>query len=939
MNGIRVCSFNCRGIKSSIDEIKQLCEGFDFILLQETWLYKHELSYVFSISNDHYGKAISSIDTDNEVVQGRPHGGLAILWRKELANMCTIVEHDDTRFLSIVINNGDKSVQLVNVYFPYDSIDNADDFMFCLAKADSIVCDADSPYVYICGDFNSNVLVETRFGKELKSFCNNVNLVISDLLLKPEGMYTYLSDAHHSVSWLDHIVTTCNGHELIHNVCVDNSFISSDHFPLSFDINIRKLLVDNGTVEHNVRTKYKIKWDELSAAELNEYTRKSDVMFNSVYLNHDLLLCDNPNCDNIVHHKAIEVMYDAIIDALLQSGEDTMHECKTYENQIFGWNSVCKEVHATARDAFLTWVSNDKPKHGPLFDCMKRSRASFKYVLRQCKTNDSKAKADNLARKFLSKDCKSFWTELKRLNGSDKSVLASTVNGVSGHGNIANMWHDYYKKLLNSTSGTDNKKFVMDQFKICNTVDFEITPVDVKEAIKDLKSGKSAGLDNLTSEHFKYASDKLYVLLCLVINSMLTHGFLPSKFMDTLLIPIVKDKKGNITDGDNYRPIAITCVASKVFELIILDKCSDYFVTTDNQFGFKNGLSTELCIFSLKQIIEYYKMLSSPVYICYLDASKAFDRLNHWTLCKKLILRNVPIILVRLLSKWFSTQTFAVQWGSCVSNSFNVCNGVRQGGILSPIFFNVYIDDLSTGLTNLNIGCNFNDVYVNHLVYADDTVLIAPSPSALQELINYCSIFAKDNDIIYNLKKTKCMYIKPKWLNDLYFPGVYLNDSDIQVVNKEKYLGAFILDNAMDDEDMCRQMRSIYARGNALIKNFKNCTIEIKAMLFKTYCNGFYCSSLWSNYKVSSYKKIRVAYNNVFRGLMGLGRRDSTTKNMIDMCIDPFTVVVRKYIVSFITRLQCCNNLIVKTLYNWADFNDCKLFMVWRKNAYCATIM
>ena len=201
------------------------------------------------------------------------------------------------------------------------------------------------------------------------------------------------------------------------------------------------------------------------------------------------------------------------------------------------------------------------------------------------------------------------------------------------------------------------------------------------------------------------------------MNSMIAHTFLPSKFMDTLLIPIVKDKKGNITDGDNYRPIAITCVASKVFELIILDKCSDCFITTDNQFGFKNGLSTELCIFSLKQIIEYYKMLSSPVYICYLDASKAFDRLNHWTLCKKLILQNVPIIIFILMSKFFSTQTFFVQWGSCVSNSFYVCNVVRQGVILSPILFNVYIDKLINGLTNLNIVCNFNDVYVNHMVY------------------------------------------------------------------------------------------------------------------------------------------------------------------------------------------------------------------------------
>ena len=76
--------------------------------------------------------------------------------------------------------------------------------------------------------------------------------------------------------------------------------------------------------------------------------------------------------------------------------------------------------------------------------------------------------------------------------------------------------------------------------------------VAVKEAVKDHQKSKSAGLDNLTIEHFKYASDTLYVLLSIVINCMIIHGYIPSKFMDTLLIPMVKDKTGDITDGDKY---------------------------------------------------------------------------------------------------------------------------------------------------------------------------------------------------------------------------------------------------------------------------------------------------------------------------------------------------------------------------------------------------
>ena len=86
---------------------------------------------------------------------------------------------------------------------------------------------------------------------------------------------------------------------------------------------------------------------------------------------------------------------------------------------------------------------------------------------------------------------------------------------------------------------------------------------------------------------------------------------------------------------------------------------------------------------------------------------------------------------VRLLFIWHTTQQFRVPWGLSLSSCFYVSNGVRQAGMLSPILFNVYIDDLSTGFTKFKIGCNFNGVFVNHLVYADDTVLLAPSPSAL----------------------------------------------------------------------------------------------------------------------------------------------------------------------------------------------------------------
>ena len=109
--------------------------------------------------------------------------------------------------------------------------------------------------------------------------------------------------------------------------------------------------------------------------------------------------------------------------------------------------------------------------------------------------------------------------------------------------------------------------------------------------------------------------------------------------------------------------------------------------TSDNQFGFKAKHSTDMCISAVKSVVKYYNYFHSPVYICFLDASKAFDRINHWTLFSKLIAGGVPCPLVRIIMFWYKTQTICVKWGKLCSSYFSVSNGVRQGGILFPKLF------------------------------------------------------------------------------------------------------------------------------------------------------------------------------------------------------------------------------------------------------------
>jgi len=189
----------------------------------------------------------------------------------------------------------------------------------------------------------------------------------------------------------------------------------------------------------------------------------------------------------------------------------------------------------------------------------------------------------------------------------------------------------------------------------------DITVAEVIRAVGDLSPGKACGLDTLTAEHFKYANRRLVVLLSLCFNSMLVHGYVPKRFSDSILVPILKDKKGDITDVDNYRPIAITSVASKIFEKIMLLRMKHMLQTNDNQFSYKSNHSTEMCIFALKSIVDLYITSSSPVFLCYVESAKAFDRVNFWCLFDKLLKRHVPIVFVRFLMIWYCTQEFIVR--------------------------------------------------------------------------------------------------------------------------------------------------------------------------------------------------------------------------------------------------------------------------------------
>ena len=152
------------------------------------------------------------------------------------------------------------------------------------------------------------------------------------------------------------------------------------------------------------------------------------------------------------------------------------------------------------------------------------------------------------------------------------------------------MWKEHYSSIFNAVSGsncTELHKELCDAHYVFDR-SMSVSPSEITEIINALPCNKSPGLDGLTSEHLKYASSPLSVLLSILMSSILVHGWVPSAMLKSVM--------KHITDKENYRPICLANVFTKVIENVLLSRLQNWLSTTCSQFGFKAKQGTEMCV-------------------------------------------------------------------------------------------------------------------------------------------------------------------------------------------------------------------------------------------------------------------------------------------------------------------------------------------------------
>ena len=928
MRSLSICSFNCRGYNSiKKDFVRKLLPSVDILLLQEHWLSDCQLSILGDIDSTFVFTGVSGFE-NKEVLKGRPYGGCAILWRAALNVSVQIIPTGAGRISAVKLTSDKFRLLLINVYMTCDdgSHLHVNEYADVLLKIDQLIVNNFDCHCVIGGDYNVDFSRNSVNTALLRGFCDNHGFKCASNYSDANIDYTYHFGMTRFSVIDEFILSDFLFHNMLRNVRVIHDIDNlSDHEPLVIELH---LPIQHAVMYPNISRTVDLKrvaWFRATSSHVDDYRNILRSKISSVFLPLDSLTCYNRNCSNIAHRNSIAQYCNDITHSCTEAGLLAIPRVKPGVKRIPGFTEHVQPFRDKSLLWHEIWTECGRPRTGHVADCMRRARAAYHYAIRRVKRHADDITRDRFADALMCDNTRNFWTEVKKIR-TCKMSCANIVDGCSDANDIVNIFNDKYRDLYTSVSyDQDDANAIMNSIE--NNIDcdsaceFIISPVDIRTCVSYLKRGKNDVNMLLTSDHFIDASNELYVHLALLFSAMLMHGFVPNSFLASSVRPIPKGHNLSTADSSNYRGIAISSILNKIFDNVVMVKYQHLLSTSDLQFGFKKNHSTHMCTMVFKETVSYYLSNKSNVFCTFLDATKAFDRIHYCKLFRLLIHRSIPYCVIRILLYLYLNNCICVSWSGVNSESFIASNGVKQGGVLSPVLFCIYMDELLARLSRAGFGCYIGGTFVGALAYADDVVLIAPTPYAMRGMLCICDQFSVDYDVSFNASKSKCMYFHSRRDNtcslfkyscdNITFT---INGYVMEFVKSYKHLGHIINCDLNDNDDIAEKRISFICQTNNLLCYFSKLSSSVKYRLFTYFCNSYFGCELWRTDN-DNIESLCAAWRRALRRIWALPYdAHSFILPILCNCL-PLIDVICKRIINFSCRcLSDDSSLLVRTI-------------------------
>lgn len=780
-------------------------------------------------------------------ISERAQAGVGCIINKEWKKGIQSWEFISERILKIELKNIiQETVTAIIVYGPNDNgkAEEKDNFWMKLQET----VETSKGKILILGDFNSRVGNNNEgieeimgiFGEQEKNnngdrmidFCLMNNLVISNSTFKHKDIhkFTRVEPAKDEKSIIDYILIERDNRKILKDVRVMRGFeIGSDHYLVKGKV---KTETDQATANcattRKQSPKEKIRTYKLKNEEIREHyveTVEKEIS--------NLKKLDEKN---------VNELWEIFKKIIMKAARETCGTLKITPNkkQTAWWN---KEIKENVRDKKRKWKNYLNTKSEANYLEYKQQRKRVKELILQAKREawetfgveleENSKKNNKLFYNILKKTRRGKDTKLPQLKNKEGKILSDSNK-------IMERWKEYFQELLEADSNEDkvqstNKPKRPSQENLSGT---KITEEEIKTGIQKMRIGKAAGKDTITPEMIKYLGENGIKLLHKIFNLAWKDNQIPLDWESAIIVPIYK--KGDNRDCSNYRGISLLCTTEKLYESILTAKLYKHVdnLLEESQSGFRKGRCTQDHIFTLRQIQEKTIEYKNKAYICFIDLTKAFDKVKRaqvWETLQKYNVEEDLLSAIKCIYK--KTRNYVVQ-GNLESKEFITTEGLRQGGSLSPLLFIILMDDIvkeiKTSSKQLPIGYrNLKQTGINECAFADDVVIYAKSEKDLQRNLDAWKEALDRRQMKINGSKTKVMVIS----REEEQIQILLENKKLEQVSSFKYLGSIFESTGGNEKDVDSRIKAtvstFYALKNTLI-NKKEISKNTKIKIYKT---------------------------------------------------------------------------------------------------------